>query len=249
MKASANISVMFNDIPFFERFGAAARSGFKGVEIPFPYDAPGPEILRALSANHLDLVMIACPPPNYTGADRGFAAVPGAVERFRTDFKRSLRFAKAMSAKHIHIISGNARGPEARDVFVANLRWALEQAPGQSLTIEPMCREDAPGYYLNNLTKAAEIVREIGDPDLGLQFDAHHVQQMHGDVREPWQEVSDVVSHVQLAQSPARVAPGKAGDIDLAGFLKLMKASKYSGWISGEYYVQPDEKEHLFWLP
>jgi len=248
MKACANISVMYNDIPFMERIPTAAAAGFKGVEIPFPYDMPAPELLRALGGHHLDLVMIACPPPNYTGSDRGFAAVPGAEGRFRSDFQRSMRFAKAMGVDRLHIISGNARGPEARETLVSNLRWALDAVPGQNLTIEPMCREDAPGYYLNSLHKAADIVREIGSDDLGLQFDTHHVHQIHSDVISMWDEVAELVTHVQIAQSPARVVPDAKGEIDMRGFLKTLKANKYAGWVSGEYYVKPEQKEHLFWL-
>lgn len=248
MKSCANISVMFNDIPFEDRFAVASAAGFKAVEIPFPYDMAGPKLLRALGAQHLDLAMIACPPPNYTGAARGFAAIPGQEDRFRTDFKRAMRFVNAMSVKHLHIICGNIRGPEARDTYVANLRWALETAPDQSLTIEPMGQEDAPGYYLNNLYKAADIVREIGADNLGLQFDTHHVWQMHGDVVAAWRDVAELVSHVQIAQSPSRAAPHTKGDVQIKDFLKALKAGKYAGYVSGEYYAKPEDEKHLFWL-
>ena len=249
MKACANVNVMFADLPFLERFGAARSAGFSGVEVPFPYDHPVPDILGMLGRNDLSLVMITCPPPNYTGAERGFAAIPGAEARFRRDFKRTLRYAKALGVQHVHIMSGVVRGPEARETFVANLRWALEEAPGQSLTIEPMCQDDVPGYYLNNVMKAFNIVAEINSSCLGLQFDTHHVQRIHEDVLGTWADVAGRVRHVQLAQSPSRVSPEHGGEIDIPAFLAALKAAHYKGWVAGEYIAGPEDRAHLFWLP
>lgn len=248
MKACANLNTLFADIPFLERFGAARSAGFSGVEIPFPYDHAVPVMLDLLAQNALDLVMITCPPPNYTGAERGFAAVPGAEDRFRRDFKRTLRYAKALGVTHIHIMSGAIRGPEARETFIANLRWAIAEAPDQSLTIEPMCKDDVPGYYLNNCLKAADIVKEVGFGTLGIQFDTHHIQQIHGDVGKIWEDVRPLVRHIQIAQSPVRVAPDQPGDIDIAKFLKTLRASDYKGWVSGEYGAPISSASHLFWL-
>lgn len=248
MKACANLSTMFADIPFDERFGAARSAGFQGVEIPFPYDQAVPQMLDRLGQNDLKFVMLTCPPPNYTGSERGFAAMPGQEDRFRRDFKRTIRYAKALGVQHVHVMSGAVRGPEARVALIANLRWALEEAPQQSLTIEPMCHEDVPGYYLNDMAKAAGIVSEIDDPRLGLQFDVHHVQQIHGDVLAQWAAVAPQVTHIQLAQSPMRAAPDKPGEVDIKAFLKAVKASGYRGWISGEYMADPRDKGHLFWL-
>ena len=248
MKACANLSTLFADIPFLERFGAARSAGFSGVEIPFPYDHAVPVMLDLLARNDLTPVMITCPPPNYTGADRGFAAVPGAQDRFRRDFRRTLRYAKALGVRHIHIMAGVVRGPEARETLIENLRWATAEAPDQSLTIEPKCHDDVPGYYLNNCFKAADIVKEIGSEKLGVQFDTHHIHQIHGDVEEVWDAVHPHVQHLQIAQSPFRVAPDQSGEIDIAGFLKSVKKSGYTGWTSGEYGAPFNAREHLFWI-
>lgn len=249
MKACANLGTMFADLPMDERFGAARIAGFQGIEISFPYDHAVPGLLARLAQNDLKFVMLTCPPPNYTGAERGFAAMPGQEDRFRRDFKRTLRYAKALGVVHLHVMAGAVRGPEAREILIANLRWALTEAPGQSLTIEPMCHEDVPGYYLNDAMKAAEIVSEIGDPRLGLQFDVHHVHQMHGDVIAIWEAVAPQVTHIQLSQSPTRVAPDKPGDVDVKAFLKAVKSSSYRGWISGEYMADLNDTGHLFWVP
>lgn len=248
MKACANLSTLFNDLPFDERFAAARITGFQFVEIPFPYDHAVPDILARLGQNDLKMIMITCPPPNYTGAERGFAAVPGLEERFRRDFTRTMRYAKALGVRHVHVMAGAVKGPEAREVFVANLRWALNHAPDQSLTIEPMCQEEVPGYYLNNALKAAEIVTEIGSDHLGLQFDVHHIQQMHGDVIAVWDQVGPQVTHIQLAQSPHRASPDQDGDVDVREFLKAVKSSNYKGWISGEYMAGMKDDAHLFWV-
>lgn len=248
MKACANLSTLFADIPFLERFGAARTAGFAGVEIPFPYDHAVPVLLDLLGRNNLDPVMITCPPPNYTGADRGFAAVPGGKDRFQRDFKRTLRYAKALGVRHIHIMAGAVRGPEARETLIDNLRWATSEAPEQSLTIEPKCHDDVPGYYLNNCHKAADIVKEIEAENFGIQFDTHHVQQIHGNIVDVWEAVHPFVRHVQIAQSPFRSAPDQPGDIDIAAFIKALKTSNYKGWMSGEYVAPLESKTHLFWI-
>ena len=248
MKACANLSTLFSDLPMDERFGAARSAGFRGIEIPFPYDHAVPHLLDRLSQNDLDFVMITCPPPNYTGAERGFAAVPGQEDRFRRDFTRTMRYAKALGVHHVHVMSGAVEGPEAYDVLIANLRWAVTETPHQSLTLEPMCDEDMPGYYLNNALKAADIVKEIGAKSLGLQFDVHHIHQIHGDVLEIWEAVGPHVTHIQLAQSPARLGPDQEGGVDIKAFLKAVKASGYKGWMSGEYQTDGRGDAHLFWV-
>lgn len=248
MKPCANLNVMFADLPFLDRLTAARDAGFAGVEVPSPYDVVAPDFLRALASADLKLVMIACPPPNYTGADRGFAAVPESEARFRTDFKRTLRYARALGALHIHIMAGAARGPAARDSLLANLRWALAEAPGQSLIIEPKGTSDAPGHYLNSIEKTFEIVAEIDNPDLGILFDTHHVQRLSGDVLRAWAQVGDRVSHVQIAQSPAREAPDQPGEIDIQAFLTALRTSGYKGWVAGEYPAVSRQDSHLFWL-
>ena len=127
MKSCANLTMLFADLPFLERFGAARAAGFRGVEVLFPYDVAVPDMLDMLARNELPLALINCPPPNYTGGERGFAAIAGA--RFRQDFKRSLRYASALGAQHLHIMAGVAEGAGARACFIENLRWAAGEAP------------------------------------------------------------------------------------------------------------------------
>lgn len=173
----ANLSLLFTELPFLERFGAARAAGFEAVEVLFPYDDPAPQILDRLDAARLPLVLINCPPPNYSGGPRGFAAVPGGEGRFRTDFRRAARYAATLGTKHLHVMAGVAHGPEARAVFARNLAWAAEAAPGLSLTIEPINHHDMPGYFLSDYDLAIEVLEEVAAPNLRLQFDAYHAHQ------------------------------------------------------------------------
>lgn len=247
-KFCANISTLFSEFPFLERFGAARSAGFDAVEVAFPYDHAVPDMLDMLGRNELSLAMITCPPPNYTGGERGFAAVPGQSARFQQDFRRTQRYAKALGATHIHVMAGVSNGPVALDAFLGNLRWATEHAAHQSLTIEPMSESAVPGYFLNDCIQAVEIIKEVGAPNLGLQFDTCHVQQIHGGVAEIWPMVKDYVTHVQIAQSPGRKSPDQAGLIDLQAFVKCIVKEGYKGWIAGEYVPDGMTRNQLAWV-
>ena len=248
VKYCANLSTLFPEHPFLERFGAARSAGFDAVEILFPYDHPVPDMLDMLGRNELSLAMITCPPPNYTGGERGFAAVPGRQARFQQDFRRTHRYAKALGAKHIHIMAGAASGPDALSTFLENLRWAAAMAPEQSLTIEPMCAASVPDYFLHDCIQAVEIIKEVGAPNLGLQFDTCHAYQIHGNLDGIWSLVRRHVTHVQFAQSPGRTSPDVPGDIDFVAFAKRLKKDGYKGWVAGEYAPDGLTKSGLAWM-
>ncbi len=244
-KFCANLTMMFGEVPLLQRFDAAKQAGFDAVEVLFPYDDPVPDMLDMLGRNELTLALINCPPPNYTGGDRGFAAVDGS--RFRQDFKRSLRYAKALGAQHLHIMAGIAQGPRAREVFVENLRWAAAQAPDQSLTIEPINTHDMPGYFLDDFDLACAVIREVGAPNLRLQFDAYHAQKITRDVMGTWAKCRDLVVHVQVAQTPDRSEPDQ-GQIEYPAFFARLDADGYKGWVSGEYNPAGDTRAGLGWI-
>ena len=248
VKYCANISTLFSEFPFLERFGAARAAGFDAVEVAFPYEHAVPDMLDMLGRNELSLAMITCPPPNYTGGDRGFAAVPGREKRFQQDFRRTQRYAKALGARHIHIMAGVGAGPVALDVFLQNLRWAADIGSEQSLTIEPMSEAAVPGYFLNDCVQAAEIIKEVGAPNLGLQFDTCHAQQIHGDIGAVWELVKDHVTHIQIAQSPGRKSPDQTGLIDMQAFVKQVVKDGYKGWIAGEYVPDGMTRNELAWV-
>lgn len=246
-KFAANLTFLFTELPMLERFEAAKLAGFDGVEILFPYDLAAPELSRAARKQGLEIALMNMPPPNWAGGPRGFAAIVGGEDRFRRDFDRALRFAKALSAQHIHIMAGKAEGVAARNCFIDNLKWATARAPHASLTIEPINQIDMPGYFLSDFDLAAEIIAAVGAPNLGLQFDAYHAQHITGDVLECWHRHAGLVRHIQIAGFPGRNEP-VAGDIDYPAFFRTLDASGYQGWVSAEYTPSGRTEAGMRWL-
>lgn len=247
-KFCANLTWLFTELPFLERFAAAKDAGFDAVEVLSPYDVNAQDIVNELARYELQMVLINCPPPNYTGGDQGWAAVPGLEDRFRSDFKRSLRYAKTLGAQHLHIMSGMAEGDAAKATLIDNLRWAAAEAPTQSLTIEPINNDTLPGYFMNDFDLGKEVVMAVSAPNLRLQFDAFHAAKITGDVMGTWQAVRDVTVHVQVAQMPDRGEPDQ-GEIDYPAFFAALDAAGYSGWVAGEYKPRQTTVDDLGWLP
>lgn len=247
LKFAANLTFLFKELPFLERIDAAAEAGFQGVEILFPYDDPVRDIRRGLTRADLPLVLINAPPPNYSGGQRGFAAMPEAEDRFRRDFTRVLRYADQLRPAHLHLMAGTAEGPEAEATFLRNLEWAAAQAPEQSLTIEPLNPQDMPGYFLNDFAQAARIIAEVGAPNLGLQYDTYHAAVIAGDPLEIWREHGHLVRHVQIGDAPGRGEPG-SGRIDFDAVFAALRASAYDGWISAEFNPSGRTADCLGWL-
>ncbi len=246
-KYCANLTWLFTERPLLERFAAAKEAGFDAVEILSPYDVNAQDIVNELAQYELKMALINCPPPNYTGGDQGFAAIPGVEDRFRRDFKRSLRYAKTLGAQHLHVMSGVAEGPDAREVLIDNLRWATAEAPKQSLTIEPINPDTMPGYFMNDFELARDIIDAVNAPNLRLQFDAFHAAKITGDVMTCWSACRDLTVHVQVAQAPDRNEPGP-GVIDFPTFFAALDADGYAGWVSGEYKPKADTADGLDWI-
>jgi hydroxypyruvate isomerase len=246
-KFAANLTMLFTEFPELERYEAAAAAGFDRVEVLFPYDLPAQETRRELLRHGLSLALINCPPPNYTGGARGFAAQPGLSERFQRDFRRTLRYAEMLKADVVHIMAGAAEGPEARATFVDNLKWACAFAPKQQLTIEPINDVDMPGYFLNDFDLAAEILDEVDAPNLALQFDTYHAYRIHGDVLACWDKHKARVKHIQIGGLPDRHEPLKSKHLDYPAFFEMLDASGYDGTVSAEYTPLKRTDQGLGW--
>ncbi|KQI72264.1 hydroxypyruvate isomerase [Loktanella sp. 5RATIMAR09] len=246
-KFCANLTWLFTELDFLDRFAAAKEAGFDAVEVLFPYDVNAQDILDALRRYDLQMALINCPPPNYTGGAQGFAAIPGLEERFKKDFGRALRYAQTLGARHLHIMAGVAEGAAAKETFINNLRWAAAEAPAQSLTIEPINSDTMPGYFLNDFDLGREIVTTIDAPNLRLQFDTFHAAMITGDVLGTWDAMRDITAHVQVAQMPDRGEPDQ-GEIDFSAFFALLDAQGYAGWVSGEYKPRRTTEDGLAWL-
>lgn len=247
-KFAANLTFLFTELPFMERFAAAKEAGFDAVEVLFPYEFSAQEMRHELVRHDLTFVLMNVPPPNWTGGDRGFAAVPGCEDRFRRDFDRAMRFADVLGPRHIHIMAGKARGLVARKTYIDNLTWAAARAPKRSLTIEPINPIDMPGYFLNDFDLAAEILDTVGAPNLNLQFDAYHAHVLTEDVAATWDKHKDRAVHVQFANAPGRGDPG-SGEIDLSAFFNQLDLGGYAGFASAEYRPVGETRDGLGWLP
>lgn len=247
-KIAANISLLFAELPYLDRFDAAAQAGFDGVEILFPYDLAAKETQRALLRNGLPLVLINAPPPNYTGGTPGFAAIPGGEGRFQGDLRRVLRYAEVLRPGKIHVMAGKTPvEPAAEDTFVANLQWAADLAPDQAFTIEPLNQVDQPGYFLSDYALAARVLDRVARPNVSLQYDSYHAQMIHGDARAVWEAYASRAGHVQIGDAPGRGEPG-AGGIDFAALFAAIADHGYDGWISAEYNpTAPRSEDTLGW--
>jgi hydroxypyruvate isomerase len=243
MRLAANLTWLFTEAPMLDRPRLAQAAGFDGVEVLFPYDHPLADWQAALGDT--PVALINTPPGDWAAGERGFAAVPGAEARFRADFRRALDRAAGLRAERIHVMAGNAAGPEAEATYRANLVWAASF--GHPLTIEPLNRFDMEGYFLNDYDQAARILDDLAQPDVGLQFDLWHAVRIHGDALAVWNRHRTRISHIQIAGFPARAEPG-GGGFDLTGFVRGLTGAGYGGWIAAEYRPARDTQGGLGWV-
>ena len=246
-KFAANLTLLFTEYPLTNRFDAARRAGFDGVELLIPYDTPAPELARALRDSGLSLVLINTPAPDWAAGDRGLAALPGREAAFRDSFELSLDYAAHLSPDHIHIMAGLASGAKAHATYLRNLSWATTRAPQQSLTIEPINPIDMPGFFLNDFDQAVDILDQIKAPNLSLQFDAYHAHHITGDMPATWARHRHRTRHIQIAGTEGRHEP-TGGAIDYPAFFALLDAQGYTGHVSAEYLPAAKTEDGLGWL-
>jgi len=250
---AANLSMMFNEKPFLDRFDAAARAGFKGVEFLFPYEHPPAEIRRRLDANGLTQALFNMPPGDWAKGERGLASLPGRQTEFRDGVKRALEYAEALRCKLVHAMAGivpsGVSAVTAGGVYATNLAWAGEQAvkAGVKVVIEPINHRDMPGYFLNTQAQGAGFVEAIGRDRLGLQFDVYHVQVTEGDITKRMELHMPIIAHMQIADVPARNEPG-TGEIGWEYVFRRMDALGYRGWVGCEYRPAGETDAGLSWL-
>jgi hydroxypyruvate isomerase len=248
----ANLSMMFNEVPFLDRFEAAAAAGFDAVEFLFPYDFPAADLRSRLDRHGLRQVLFNMPPGNWAAGERGIASLPGRQAEFREGVVRALDYAGALGCGMVHVMAGIPPAGTPRDtaaaVYAANLAWAAEQgiAAGVKLVIEPINHRDMPGFFLNTQAQGAAIVEAIGRDRLGLQFDIYHCQVTEGDVTKRMETFMPVIAHMQLADVPARNEPG-TGEIGWDYVLRRVDELGYQGWIGCEYRPAGDTLAGLEW--
>ncbi|MAY87718.1 MAG: hydroxypyruvate isomerase [Pseudooceanicola sp.] len=249
LRFSANLSMLFTELPFEDRFRAAAAAGFEAVEIPSPYDGAARDIRRALLSNGLSLSQIGAPPPNYTGGRPGYAGEPESEARFQGDMRRAMRVAAELSPEIVHIAVGNAEVAEAEERLVTNLRWAAQQWPGQVFVVSPLNAREHPGCALPDYDTTARVLDKVGFTNMGLQFDTYHAAMITGDAVAVWTAHKALIRYVQVADMPRRTEPG-AGRIDFPSLFTAMQADGYKGWIAAEYLpTTRSSTDSLTWRP
>ena len=248
----ANLGFLFCEVPFLDRFDAAARAGFTAVEYASPYDHPASELRTRLRHTGLTQVLINSPAGNRAAGERGMACIPERVAAFRDGVAQALDYAVALDCRMVHVMAGVPPQEIAYDtaaaLYAANLAWAAEKAlaAGVKLVIEPLNPRDAPGYLLRTQEQGAAIVAAIGRDRLGLQLDIYHCQTAQGDVTRRLEALMPVIDHMQLADVPGRHEPG-TGEIGWDYVFRRIDEFGYTGWIGCEYNPAGDTVAGLAW--
>lgn len=250
---AANLSMMFNEVPFLDRFALAAKAGFKGVEFLFPYDHPAAEIAARLKDNGLQQVLFNAPAGDFGKGERGMAAIPGKQAAFRDSIKLALEYATTLACPRLHIMAGLKPEVVAHDtltaVYGANLAYAAEECAkvGVKPIIEPINHRDIPGFFLNTTDQAAAIIAAVGPEKLGMQFDLYHCQITEGDVVKRVEKHLPLIAHMQVADTPGRHEPG-TGEVNWPFVFKTIDALGFRGWIGCEYRPAGDTLAGLSWF-
>lgn len=249
---AANLTMMFNEVPFLDRFERAAAAGFEAVEFLFPYAFPTGEIVNRLSAHRLKLVLHNLPAGNWEAGERGIACHPDRVDEFRKGVATAVEVARALGVPQLNCLAGKAPAGISADTlrrtFVENLRYAaaaLDDA-GLRLLIEPINTFDIPGFYLNRTAQALEILDEVGADNAFIQHDIYHMQRMEGELAATIERHLDRIGHMQLADNPGRNEPG-TGEINYAFLFRFLDRIGYDGWIGCEYKPATTTEAGLGW--
>ena len=250
-KFAANLSMMFNEHPFLERFQAASDAGFQAVEYLFPYDFPAEQVADTLQAAKLQQALFNIYPGDWNGGERGLAALPERRADFSEAVDKSVHYAKVIGTELLHMMSGLAdhSDPAAIKSFQEALRIAADKTgeAGIGLVIEPINKRDMPGYFLNDFNRACDFVGDIGMPHVKLQFDIYHRQILHGDVTMALRKMMPLIGHVQIAAVPLRNEPG-SGELNDARIFEELDALGYQGYIGCEYRPAAKTIDGLGWF-
>jgi len=251
---AANLTMLFNEVPFMERFAAAAKAGFKGVEYLFPYDFPAEDLAKQLSTHGLTQVLHNLPAGDWGKGERGIAIFPDRVNEFKEGVTKAIAYAKALKCTQLNCLVGvlpqGADAKKAHDTLVANLKFAAAalKAEGIKLLIEPINTRDIPGFFLTNTKQALALIDEVGSDNLYVQYDIYHMQIMEGDLARTIEANLPKIAHIQLADNPGRNEPG-TGEINYPFLYGFIDKLGYKGWIGAEYKPKSDTVAGLGWLP
>jgi len=253
LRFSANISMLFCERPFPERFAAARDAGFDAVEMQFPYDMPVDDIAAARQAAGIGFVVFNLPVGDMTRGGPGLASVPGREDEFRAAVDQGLRFARALKPRNINVLAGwpPAEMVRARcfETLVSNVRLAAEAMAeiGVRVTVEAVNTRDRPGYFLSRTEDAVAVIEAADHANLGLEHDLYHMQIMEGDLIPTLTRYRDKIAHIQFADTPGRHQPG-TGEINFAGVFAAIEDLGYDGWLGAEYRPTGRTEDSLGWM-
>jgi hydroxypyruvate isomerase len=248
-RLAANLSTLFPEIPFLERFPAAARAGFRYVEYQFPYEWPADELARRARDAGVEVVLHNLPAGDFAGGERGIACLPGREREFRHSLEKAIAYATAVACPRLNCLAGLAPvDAEHFAVLADNVRFAARQlgAAGIRLTLEPINTRTVPGFFLSRSAQAIDVLNAAGEGNAFLQYDCFHMQIMEGDLARSVERLLPRIGHIQIADVPERHEPG-SGEINFDFLLRRLDVLGYSGWVGCEYNPKGDTLEGLKW--
>lgn len=250
---SANLTMLFTELPFLDRFRAASRAGFRGVEYVSPYEFYPGDISDRLKANRLKQVLFNLPVGDWNAGERGIAIFADRRDEFRDGVATAIRYAKALECPQVNCLAGIAPDgsdpAELRATLVENLKYASAELAnaGVRLLIEPINTRDMPGFFLNTTTQALALIADVASPNLFVQYDVYHMHIMEGETTATLSRNFSHIKHIQIADHPGRHEPG-SGEIAYAEILKHIDSLGYDGWIGAEYKPAGVTTDGLGWL-
>ncbi len=252
-KFAANLSMLFTEVPFAQRFERAAKAGFDAVECQFPYELPATEVKALLEANGLTMVLHNLPAGDWAGGDRGIAGDPARVEEFRAGVAKAIEYATLLGVKKINCLCGKPPAglseAEIRRTVVDNLRYGAAELKkaGIALLVEPINNYDIPGFWLNSTAKALDVLDEVGADNAFVQYDIYHAQRMEGELAGTMQKNLSRIGHIQIADNPGRNEPG-TGEINFPFLFAFIDRIGYTGHIGAEYKPAGVTEDGLGWI-
>lgn len=254
LRFAANLSFLFQESPFLERFAAARACGFDAVEFHFPYDYDAAALAEVMLHNSQQVVLFNLPAGNWATGERGIACMPDRRAEFRAGVERAIEYAQALEVPRLNCLAGipptGLDTTEATATLIDNLRYASPRlaAAGIELLLEPLNARDTPGFLIATTRDALRVIDAIGAPNLKLQYDIYHAQVMEGDLTHTLRQHLDRIGHIQVADNPGRHEPG-SGEIRFDYLFAELRQMGYRGWIGCEYKPSGRSEESFVWLP
>lgn len=251
---AANLSMLFTEVPFLERFARARSAGFHGVEYLFPYEWPAEQLAERLQSNGLEQVLFNLPPGDWAAGERGIACLPDRIEEFRAGVEQGIHYARMLGCKHLNCLAGlkpeSVAEEDAWQTLVANVQYAADRfaEAGLTLCLEAInSRVDMPGFMLDTSGKVMALIEALEADNVRLQYDLYHMQIMEGDLIRGIECLLPWIGHIQFADNPGRHQPG-TGEINFSNVFSAIDRLGYGGWVSAEYRPTGATEPSLGWF-